>query len=905
MSPVHGALSAHLAKSRYAARLIEARPALATELDATGSNAFARAEIDAALRDLPGKDEADARRVLRQLRQRVLLRVMARDLAGLAPLAEVCATMSDLAEASLSAAQAWGEAHFRARHGAVRDEHGQEQRLMVVGMGKLGGRELNVSSDIDLVFVYPSEGSTDGLDAAGDPVLREVSAHEHFGLLGRKIVALLNDATEDGFVFRVDMRLRPDGDAGALAVSLDALENYFVAHGREWERYAWIKARVITGGDAAGLEAVRVPFVFRKYLDYATLAAMRKLHAEVRREVARRELADHIKLGPGGIREIEFVAQALQLIRGGRDRALAVRPTLEILPLLAEKRVLPEQAAGELCEAYVFLRNLEHRLQYLDDAQTHRLPKDAADQAAIAGMCGFETWDGCAARIAAVRDSVAAHFNAVFAQSSEEASAFDAVWQDDAAEVARELAAHGFRDPSATAARLLATRSSQRYLALPSDSRQRVDTLVPRLAAAALDTPDPGATLARGLDLIEAIARRAAYLALLAEHRQALDRVARMIGAASWAADFITRHPLLLDELLDDRVLYAEPDWGAFSRELAAQLGAVEGDTERQMDALREAHQSQVFRLLAQDLAGLLSVEKLADHLSLLADLLLEATLATCWSQLRGRHRATPPSFAIVAYGKLGGKELGYASDLDIIFIYDDPDPAAPEVYARLAQRLNNWLTSRTSAGQLFDTDLRLRPSGASGLLVSSIEGFTRYQASDAWVWEHQALTRARFCAGDAAVGQAFEAVREKVLRRARDPSALAVEVLGMRAKMHAAHPNRTGLFDVKHDRGGMIDIEFIVQYLVLAHAARHPQLLANLGNIALLGIAAGLGLIPTVAADDAREAYREFRKLQHGLRLNGAQYARVPPASVQAHVEAVRRLWANVFPDAAAATLK
>ena len=900
MSPVHGALSAHLAKSRYAARLIEARPALATELDANGGNAFARAEIDAALEDLPGKEEADARRVLRRLRQRVLLRVMARDLAGRAPLAEVCATMSDLAEGAVTAAQAWGEAHFRARHGTVRDERGQEQRLTVVGMGKLGGRELNVSSDIDLVFVYPGEGETDGVNGG-----RKISAHEHFVLLGRKIIALLNDATEDGFVFRVDMRLRPDGDAGALAISLDALENYFVAHGREWERYAWIKARVITGEGAAGLEAVRVPFVFRKYLDYATLAAMRKLHAEVRREVARRELADHIKLGPGGIREIEFVAQALQLIRGGRDRALAVRPTLEILPLLAEKRALPVEAASELCGAYVFLRNLEHRLQYLDDAQTHRLPKDAADQAKIAAMCGFETWDECAAGIAAVRESVAAHFNAVFAQSSDEASAFDAVWQDDAAEVASALAALGFRDPSTTAVRLLATRSSQRYLALPTESRRRMDTLVPRLAAAALNTPDPGATLARGLDLIEAIARRASYLALLAEHRQALDRVARMIGAASWAADFITRHPLLLDELLDDRVLYAEPDWGAFSRELAAQLAAVEGDTERQMNALREAHQSQVFRLLAQDLAGILSVEKLADHLSLLADILLEATLSLCWSQLRGRHRETPPRFAVVAYGKLGGKELGYASDLDIIFIYDDPDPAAPEAYARLAQRLNNWLTSRTSAGQLFDTDLRLRPSGASGLLVSSVEGFTRYQASQAWVWEHQALTRARFCAGDAAVGQAFEAVREKVLRRAREPAALAVEVLGMRAKIHAAHPNRSGLFDVKHDRGGMIDIEFIVQYLVLAHAARHAELVANLGNIALLKVAAGLGLIPADAADGAREAYREFRKLQHGLRLNGAQYARVPPASVQAHIEAVRRLWANVFPDAAAATLK
>ena len=883
-----GELSKHLSSSRYATRLIEAKPALAEELDAHGDKAFARAEIDLALESVKGASEEAARRALRQLRQRVLLRVMARDLAGLAPLAEVCATMSDLAEGTISAAHDWAEAMMRERHGTVRDAGGEPQRLIVVGMGKLGGRELNVSSDIDLVFVYPSEGQSDGP--------KPVSAHEYFALLGRKLIALLNDATEDGFVFRVDMRLRPDGEAGALALSLDALETYFVSHGREWERYAWIKARALTGGRDAELEAARRPFVFRKYLDYATLAAMRKLHAEVRREVARRDLADHIKLGPGGIREIEFIAQALQLIRGGRDAALATRPTLQVLPLLAARRLLPETAATELCDAYVFLRNLEHRLQYLDDAQTHRLPKDEGDRARIASMCGFPDWDACAAKIESVRVSVAAHFNAVFAQSAEADSSFDAAWQDDAGEIERTLRERGYRDAQATAARLAATRASQRYLGLPSDSRQRVDALVPQLAAAAVQTPDPDATLVRGLALIEAIARRASYLALLAEHREALGRVARMIGASGWAADFITRHPLLLDELLDDRMLYAVPDWPAFARELAAQVAMFDGDTERQMNALREAHQSQVFRLLAQDLAGILSVEKLADHLSLLADILLGQTLALCWSQLRNRHMESPPRFAIVAYGKLGGKELGYASDLDIIFIYDDPDPAASEVYARLAQRLNNWLTSRTSAGQLFDTDLRLRPSGSSGLLVSSIEGFTHYQERDAWVWEHQALTRARYCAGDASVGAAFEAVRERILRREREPRALAAEVLAMREKIHAAHPNASALFDVKHDRGGMIDIEFIVQYLVLAHAHRHPGLVANLGNIALLKICADLGLVTPALADGAREAYREFRKLQHGLRLNNAQYARVEPALVQGHVRAVTGLWDEVL---------
>ncbi len=848
--------------------------------------------------------ELAMRRALRLLRQRVMLRTMARDLAGSATLAEVCSTMSDLAEITIAAAQDWAEAELRAKFGVPRDPAGRAQTLIVVGMGKLGGRELNVSSDIDLVFVYPEEGETDGGDPAGAEELRRLSTHEFFARAGRKLISLLNDPTEDGFVFRVDMRLRPDGEAGALALSLDALENYFVAHGREWERYAWIKARAITGDAPAGdgrdplaeLEAIRKPFVYRKYLDYATLAAMRSLHAQVRREVARRELADHIKLGPGGIREIEFIAQALQLVRGGRDTALAVRPTLEVLPRLAERRLLPENAATDLAAAYDFLRRLEHRLQYLDDAQTHRLPGDEADRALIAGMCGFPDWAACSAKIDAVRECVTAHFSAVFVENEESGTPLDIAWQGNLEEATLALAVHGFRDPQATAARLQATRASQRYASLPTDSRKRFNALVPRLAAAAAGTPNPDATLARGLDLMEAIARRAAYLALLAEHREALDRVARMIGAASWAAEFVTRHPLLLDELLDDRVLYAEPDWPAFSRELTAQLATADGDTERQMNVLRESHQSQVFRLLAQDLAGLLSVEKLADHLSLLADILLEQTLALCWAQLPRPHRDTPPRFAIVAYGKLGGKELGYVSDLDIIFVYQDEDPAAAEVYARLAQRLNNWLTSRTSAGQLFDTDLRLRPSGASGLLVSSIESFERYQESDAWVWEHQALTRARFCAGDAESGRAFEAVRERVLRSTRDLAPLAADVVAMRQKMHAAHPNDSGLFDLKHDHGGMIDIEFAVQFLVLAHAHRFPELVANLGNIALLRIASDLGLLPGDLAVRSGNAYREFRRLQHALRLNGAQFARVKKDAVEVHAEAVCLLWDRVL---------
>jgi len=830
--------------SRYAERLLAARPELAAELEARSP--WGAEEIRRALAAPAPEDEAALMRRLRRLRQRVLLRTMALDLAGEADLAQVCGAMSELAEQAIRAALAWLE----------------EPELVVLAMGKLGGRELNVSSDIDLVFVHPEPRDPERLERTG-----------------RKLVALLSALTEDGFAFRVDLRLRPYGGAGPLVLGYEALERYFVTQGREWERYAWIKARPLSGAQHEALAEIVRPFVFRKYLDYGTLEAMRRLHAEVRREVARRELAGDIKLGPGGIREIEFVAQALQLVRGGRDPALTVRPTLEVLARLAERRLLSAETSGELAGAYVFLRRLEHRLQYLEDAQTHALPVDPDDRLRVARMMGFEDWGALGPRLQAERDAVSRHFRDAFAGAG-------------AAQEPPAWPAHP---------RAAALRASQRYAALPEDSRRRVDQLVPVLAAAAAATPDAEATLARGIDLIEAIARRAAYLALLAERPEALERVARMIGASSWAAEYVTRHPLLLDELLDDRLLHPAPDWPAFEARLRGALAAAAGDTERQMNLLREHHQGQVFRLLAQDLAGLLTVERLADHLSELADRVLGIALDCAWRELRARHREHA-RFAVIAYGKLGGKELGYASDLDIIYLYQDADERAAESYARLAQRLGAWLTTRTSSGVLFETDLQLRPWGSKGLLVLPVDAFAEYQERSARVWEHQALTRARCCVGDREVGAAFEAVRERILTLVRDPAGLAREIPAMRARILAAHPNRSGLFDLKHDRGGMIDIEFAVQHLVLAHARRHRPLTGNLGNIALLRIAAELRLIDPDLAARCGNAYREFRRLQHALRLNGAQYARVPQAQVAAHAAAVNALWAALFSRAAAA---
>jgi glutamate-ammonia-ligase adenylyltransferase len=848
-----------------------------------------------------GFDEAGLRRELRRLRAGTLLTLMQRDLDGSAGLAEITAAMTALAEVALTRTLAWFDAALRVEFGAPRGEASAEpQPLLAVGMGKLGGGELNVSSDIDLVFVYPEEGETDGP--------RRIGNHEYFVRLGQRVIRALDDVTADGRVFRVDMRLRPNGDAGPLACGFDMLEQYFVSQGREWERYAWIKARVINSDDH-GLSRVVRPFVFRKYLDFGAFAAMRALHTQIRAEVARRDLADHVKLGPGGIREIEFIAQVFQLLRGGREPALQLRPTLAVLDALAGRGLLPAAAATELTDAYAFLRRLEHRLQYLDDQQTHELPSQPAQQLLVAQAMGEADYPALLDTLARHRNLVSRQFEAIFAERDTAAHPLAALWTAELPAISAGLAAAGYAEPDVSAARLIATRSGMRYRALSEAARIRFDRLVPRAIALAAATANPGPALARMLDFLEAVCRRSAYLALLDESQQALERVAAMLAASQWAAQYLARNPLLLDELLDARTFEHEPDGAAFERDLRIQLAmygasapAQAADIERQMDVLREMHHAQLFRLLARDLAGLLSIESLADHLSDIADRMIKVTLEICWGLVRSQIDAGLPEiprFAVIAYGKLGGKELGYASDLDLVFLYDDDHPRAQDAYSRLGQRLITWLTSTTPAGALFEVDLRLRPYGDSGLLSSHLDAFREYQAQHAWIWEHQALTRARCCAGDAALGGAFETTRREILMRKRELAPLAAEIIAMRDKMHAAHPNRSGDFDLKHDAGGMIDIEFAVQFLVLAHAHRHAELTANIGNIALLGLAARLGLMDAGLALRVQNAYREYRRRQHRLRLNGAQYARVAVEEIAPLRAGVVEFWERVLGSA------
>jgi glutamate-ammonia-ligase adenylyltransferase len=875
--------------SRYFGRLLAADPGILTpeRLEQPWEGPGMQAELAAA----GITDDRTLGRALRRLRQRVMACLIARDLSGRATLDEVVTTVTALAEIAIRTAVDRLHGELAAVHGEPRSvSDGRVQQLHVVGMGKLGGAELNASSDIDLVLVYPDEGETDGP--------RPLSNHEFFTRLARRLINALNEWTEDGFVFRVDTRLRPYGDSGPLVVSFEMLENYLITQGRAWERYAWIKGRVLTGDQSAVLMAMVKPFVFRRHLDYSAFASMRSLHSQVRHEVSRRDRFDNIKLGPGGIREIEFTVQVFQLIRGGHERSLQQQPTLPVLAALGERGFIEAPAVAELRDAYVFLRNLEHRLQYRDDQQTQELPTDPDELGLVAQSLNFADARSFTAELARHRAAVSRHFESIFGEEDINEHPLAELWHmppEDAAAAEERLSAMGYTQAPEICRRLSLFRHGSRYRQMPADSQRRLDRLVPAAIAAAVTRRSPDATLERLLGLFESISRREAYLALLHEYPHALDRVADLMSASPWVAQYITQHPILLDELLDARTLLAKPDWPALQAALRASLATAEGDIERQMDMLRHFKNTQTLHCIAQDLAGTLPLETLSDHLSDLASLILEEVLQLSWRGLRQRHR-DHPLFAVVGYGKLGGKELGYASDLDIVFVYDDPAPEAAENYARLAQRINNWLTSVTAAGILYETDLRLRPDGVSGLLVTPLDTMRRYQLNQAWLWEHQALTRARAVAGDTGIGRAFEQLRCEVLCAPREQAALRDGILDMRQKMLEAHPNNSTLFDLKHDPGGIIDVEFMVQYLVLGHACRHRELTANAGNLALLKTAAGLGLAGVAQAEAARAAYRQFRELQHQLRLAGERYARVEPQRIADSAAAVTALWQSLF---------
>ncbi len=854
---------------------------------------------------------------LRVLRQLVMLRLIELDCDGSLPaLDTVIHAVTGLAEFTLDVACHQAQDQLDALHGEPLGPDGQRAHFWVVGMGKLGARELNVSSDIDLIYVYDHDGNTNGNSAGSG----QISNHEYFGKYAKLIYGLMGETTEHGFVFRVDLALRPNGNSGPAAVSLDALQEYFVVQGREWERFAWLKSRVVAPqrSIAAGsaLRAAVLPFVFRHYLDYNVFDALRVLHRQIRDQAARRsagrpDRANDVKLSRGGIREIEFTVQLLQVVRGGQFPELRTRPTVAALQRLAHAGLMSPDTADALTRAYEFLRRVEHRIQYLDDQQTHALPTDDADLAWIAQTMGYANCCPFLSDLDAHRERVAHEFDALLGNAKP-----DCTGGRCGGPKAQPVTALALQDaltqlPDTFRERVAQWQGHPRVLALRDDARARLVLLVQRTGVwlqAGVDAEQAQRLQAalRWADWMETLLRRDSYLALLVERPAVHQRLLRTLGAAKWPARYLLQHPGVIDELASDALLAGRFDAAQLRQELQARRNSLqitsEDDDEALLNLLRRALHAQMFRTLARDVEGRLTVEQVADDLSALADCLLQITADWCWQRLKTRHREHP-QFAVIGYGKLGSKELGYGSDLDIVFVYDDagePDPdSVAAIYAAFVRKLITWLTVKTSEGDLFEIDTALRPNGNSGMLVTTFTAYANYQqqrgSNTAWTWEHQAMTRARFVMGTPQLQQRFEAVRLAVITAPRDEAGLKEEIVSMRGKVRAAHPVKDGQFDVKHSEGGMVDAEFAVQHLVLLHAAQHPALQANVGNIALLERAEACGLLPPSIGHAAADAYRVLRRVQHQARLNEAPTQVALPGLAQER-EAVMALWAFVL---------
>ncbi len=908
--------------SDFVARSCVRDPGMLTELLASGDLWCSYTPDECAIRLVRAlaevENETQLGIFLRRFRRREMVRIAWRDCLGFAVLEETLAELSRLAEALLADTLQRLYEWQTQRLGVPRNSVGQAQQLVVLGMGKLGGGELNYSSDVDLIFTYPQSGETDAR--------RPLSNEEFFRRLGQRFIKILSEPTAEGFVCRVDMRLRPFGDSGSLVMPFTAVKEYYQNHGREWERYAMIKARVVAGDQRAGnqLLAEMRPFIYRRYLDYGAFEALRTMKALIAKEVVRKGLQRNIKLGPGGIREIEFIAQVFQLIYGGREPALQARSALKVLSYLADSRRLPRNAVAGLKQAYAFLRCVENRLQAYADQQTHNLPEEPVAKLRLAYAMGFFDWQAFSAVLKEHVRTVSAQFELIFAapqtETEQDGTALDFVllWRGvtDEENAMQFLAEHGFEDPARVCSALQAFKNSYSYRSMSQRGRERMHTLMPLLLGAVAGTTNTTVTLERILRLLETIARRSVYLTLLVENPLALSQLVKLCAASAWISKYLTRYPLLLDDLLDPDTLYHPPDRSRLGGELDSYLTRVpKQDTEQVMDALRHFKQTNVLRIAAADVSDAMPVMIVSDYLTEIAEVLLRKVLALARDDLIPRYgqpccsedgKRREAQFAIIAYGKLGGIELNYGSDLDLVFLHDSRGERQqtngpreldnPTFFARLVQRIIHWLTAHTPAGELYEVDTRLRPSGRAGLLVSSIDAFAEYQRSQAWTWEHQALVRTRVVAGPAELAKQFSDIRHEVLARKRDLLHLRREVREMRERMRQElGSHEPGYFDLKQDRGGIADIEFMVQYAVLANAHRYPALLIYTDNIRQLDGLEKFRILTTEEATRLRDAYRSLRHRLHQLTLQ-EQSGMIPETELSDDRQTVLGLWRQVM---------
>ncbi len=843
-----------------------------------------------------GRDGASVDAVksrLRRFRHRYMLNVLWREVAGTAELDETLGALSALADEMLAAAGRYAGTQLEERYGRFRDPGGEVVPLVVLAMGKLGGGELNFSSDIDIVFLYPADGESDGA--------RKLSGQQYFTRLSQIIVGLLDDRTADGFVFRVDTRLRPFGDSGPPVTSFAALESYLLQHGRDWERYAYIKARIVGQRPAPALasdlfEHLITPFVYRRYLDYGVFESLRDMHELIAAEVKRRDLADNIKLGPGGIREIEFIVQSMQLVRGGHREKLREPSLLRVLPELIGGRGLDRSTIMRLRNAYVFLRRLENFIQAMRDQQVHDVPQDAVDRERLCLAMDYPDWPSLARDLDGHRHNVTREFEAIAFRDGEidahdeSEQRFEALWNSGASAEAWERAFSALDDAAALAESVAAFQHAPSTLKIDAVSSERLQRFMPRLISLVVQCQEPLLALDRTLSVINRILRRSAYVSLLNENLVATRRLVQLCESSSYVAAQLARYPVLLDELLEPRIETERIEKAEFEAELVTRFAHLqESDSEARMEMLAQFQRASLFRIAVADFGGSLPIMKVSDSLTFLAEAVLDHALESAWLDLTAKHgvphydidgERRAAGFGVIGYGKLGGLELSYGSDLDLVFLHDSKggrqttDGEKPLdnaiFFGRLVRRLVHFLTTQTSSGVMYEIDTRLRPEGRKGVLVTSTDAFQRYQQENAWTWEHQALLRARPVAGSETVAKTFERIRARTLMSRVRLDALRDDVVSMRTRMRRELDNSgTGRFDLKHGRGGIGDIEFIVQYLVLRNAREFPAVIRYSDNIRQIAALASVGRLDVQTAARLQETYREFRRRLHHLSLN------------------------------------
>lgn len=870
--------------------------------------------------------EEDFNRALRLLRRREMVRIAWRDLAGWADLNENLRDLSAFADSVLQQTLLYHYKQLVQRFGKPCNGQGEEQQMVILALGKLGGGELNFSSDIDLIFCYPEAGETQG-------ERRVLSNQEFFVRLGQKLIQSLHNITAEGFVFRVDMRLRPFGKSGPLAMNFAAMEDYYQAHAREWERYALLKARQVTGGKAGQeLQKALRPFVFRRYLDFGAFEALRELKDKIDRETQIKGYKDNLKLGKGGIREIEFICQTFQLIRGGREPALQTRHLLQTVERLKKFGLLPADVLERLRIAYCFLRRSEHRLQAIGDKQTQLLPRDEVNRLRLAWGMGFSDWNSFMGALDEHRIYVADCFHDIFSgesgrnENKAPVQTIAAAWGSagDIIGNTKIFAAAGFECPEEAAGQLQKLHDAYALRGLSQRGRDRLDRLMPLLLTAVSEHPSRDTALLRLFSLVEAVAKRSVYLSLLIAYPKALGQLVHFCGDSAWIAEQITQYPILLDELLDPRRLYDPLDAEQLDQALLGRLEYLPPqDLEAHLDALRQFKRSQVLRVAAAELNQKLGVEIASDYLSAVADCCLRQALSLAWRDLTDKYGEPQcqteqglrtAQLCIVAYGKAGGLEMSYSSDLDLVFLHDSEGNLQMTngqrsidnhvFFSRLVTRIVHLLTTPTSGGILYEVDQRLRPGGKSGLLVSSFAAFYEYQDKHAWTWEHQALLRARAIAGSDTCMAQFEQIRRVILNRQRETGQLCNDVVEMRQRMRdTLDKSSAQSFDLKQGIGGIADIEFVVQYKVLQNAAKYPGLLDTTGMLPMLRLLAGAMLLGRDDVEQLSEAYRCFRTETHRLALQN-KAALVPAEDFKMQRENVKSIWQEIFSSARSADI-